>query len=179
MFDLNRFKQSLAETIAYCTPRLNMDDPKYSLRTLLYPLRDTGLDRMLLDSIVDPVIQIRSAIVDKFDHTGNYWHPKPPLPQGLAGGRLLCSEPDVTVSDGVSQLESNGFIDYDDIPACDTWVYGGTDGDLGRYLIAWIPAPLHPLVEQGMEYNCVECVRWLDSSCIYSFLPVLRAEGLI
>lgn len=177
MFDLNRFKQSLAETIVYCTPRFTMSDPKYSLRTLLYAFRNQDLGYDSLELLVDPVIGFRSRVV-KWLLNNNAC--ENPLPRGLSRGRLLGFDPENSLVEGASEMESRGFLDVSDAPACDTWVYGGRDNGAGQYLIAWIPQSLQQLIDQAIELNTTQCIQWLDNTSYgYSFLPILRAEGLI
>lgn len=70
-------------------------------------------------------------------------------------GRLLRYEPRENVSDGASRYASNGFFDPNDAPPWDTWV-GYSDGTL----TSWVPDPLVPLAQAGIDANAVDCIGW-------------------
>ncbi len=70
-------------------------------------------------------------------------------------GRLLRYEPRENVSDCASRYASNGFFDPNDAPPWDTWV-GYSDGTL----TSWVPDPLVPLAQAGIDANAVDCIGW-------------------
>lgn len=79
----------------------------------------------------------------------------------LAGGRLLVYEPDENVEDGASQYQTKGYFDGCDAPPWDTWVCY-----FQRSLISWVPAQLLNLANDGIEVNCVDCIRWIDETLL-------------
>jgi hypothetical protein len=72
------------------------------------------------------------------------------------------------VLDGVSEPESHGFFDSDDISPWDTWGYCALSVVTGRnepphpiaHLFSWVPAPFADLVQAGIDINPVGCIRW-------------------
>ena len=83
----------------------------------------------------------------------------------LAGGRLLAHEPDENVADGASQYQSKGHFDGDDAPPWDTWVCY-----VDRHLVAWVPPSLLRLAGEGIEVNCVDCIRWIEIDSVQELL---------
>jgi len=74
-------------------------------------------------------------------------------------GRLLIYEPWENVSDGASQVASLGFFDPNDAPPWETWIHYGD----GR-LVCWVPKLLIKLAQDGIDANCVQCIRWAGES---------------
>jgi len=77
-------------------------------------------------------------------------------------GRILVAEIDYVISDGVSEDESEGFIDYNDCPPIDTWFYMAANENK-RILFAWIPQKFVPLVQKGWEVNMLETFLWYEN----------------
>src|SRR5262249_45794147 len=105
----------------------------------------------------------------------------PPVDHDLSGGRLLWVDPSLGINTGAVQVETSGFIDYDDIPAWDTWicwVSEETDTSSGGYLLCWIPPAFVQVVEYGMAVSCTEPFRWA-SGVVAPFLRRLRATKLL
>jgi len=75
----------------------------------------------------------------------------------LTYGRLLAYLYEQSTGDGAAEVASDGFFDSDNIPAWDTWlVYIAED----HLLLSWIPDTLFKIVEDGMDVNWEECIRW-------------------
>ncbi len=75
-----------------------------------------------------------------------------------SSGRLLIYEPTENVSDGASQVSSQGFFDVYDAPPWDTWVHYADN----RELICWVPEALISLAQKGVDANCVDCIHWAN-----------------
>jgi hypothetical protein len=73
------------------------------------------------------------------------------------GGRLLLFTPQDSLSDGAATVASEGFFDVDNVPAWDTWLYFD-----GQSLLSWVPQPLFPKVQSGMDVNPEGCIKWAD-----------------
>ena len=179
----------LGQTIAWCAPRVSADDPTNSLRTLLPNLIHTMPHVDLLMLLVEPVVQIRSMFLEAEYKIERAWkRPIPPLPSGLAGGQLLIFYPNTSVSDPAAGVESNGYFDWNTIPAWDTWVYHGQEKmlfDNGyedehfEYLICWVPPQIIPLVDNAIDSDPTQCIEWLSKTTLFfSFIDLLKAEGL-
>lgn len=69
---------------------------------------------------------------------------------------MLVTFPAESLSDGTSPPPTGGFIDTDDIPAWDTWVY--FDAEL---LFALIPPDLVSAVDGAIWANAYNCIGWL------------------
>lgn len=76
-------------------------------------------------------------------------------------GRILVAEIDNTVTDGASEVSSEGLIDVYDCPPIDTWFYL-TNGSTGRLLFAWIPKQFLYNANEAIKVNCVDCLRWFE-----------------
>jgi hypothetical protein len=73
------------------------------------------------------------------------------------GGKLLLFTPQDSLSDGAATVASNGFIDVDNVPPWDTWLYFD-----GRTLVTWVPPQLISTVQLGIDVNPEGCIRWAD-----------------
>ena len=72
-------------------------------------------------------------------------------------GRILVYVPGENMSDGASRYASNGFFDMEDAPPWDTWLHYSE-----RTLVSWVPGVLIPLVQDGIDANAFDCIRWAD-----------------
>ncbi len=174
MFDLDRFKVQLAETIAWCAPRASVDDMANSLRNLLpeivanlvYP----KLDYHLMLRLVEPVITIRSTLLEREgDIARALKQPAPTLPTGLAGGRLLIFYPGYSIYDPAAGAETSDFFNTITIPAWDTWISAGVEVDFQErsnfpYVICWIPAQFVKFVDLATQVDPTSCIVWLDQT---------------
>lgn len=78
-------------------------------------------------------------------------------------GQILVAEIDSTVTDGASEVSSEGLIDIYDCPPIDTWFYL-INNPTRRTLYAWIPKQFVYNVNEAIEVNCVACLYWLKRS---------------
>lgn len=150
MIDLKTLQWRLAETINWCTSRVNPDDPQNCLRS---PELDPQLDldalnkylardfyfeagmqevdssfhRRIWDGRADAEIgSFQTAMAKVVTRRAqllrkNYSYPITPL-EKLKTGRLLLYFPDDNTRDGAVPNETDNFFDQDDIPPWDTWV---------------------------------------------------------
>ncbi len=160
--DLPHFQLRLTQTIAWCSSRINPEEPATCLRS--FDLRPPGswlLSRLDLswEYIVNAVAQER----------GQWLHNFGELPIGLQSGRLLMAT-SITdgTEDGATEVETQGFFDIEDLPPWDTWLcYLPGDPSNPRYrhgcLVSWVPCEFIEVVEAGMEADCMDCLRWADN----------------
>lgn len=176
---LRLFQKRLAETIAYCQPRLNPADVKNCFRTSplpnfkifpTYELKDIAHFAVTVEHKRRREMQGSSDSV--------------PLPAGLAGGRLLITHLNMTTCDGIAPVDTNGYIDECDVPAWDTWVYWGRDyrshrADTWDYLISWVPGVLHLRVHNAICASAFESITWLEDTEVYrlTFFNALKQAG--
>ncbi len=78
-------------------------------------------------------------------------------------GRVIVSEFGSVIMDGVSAIESNGFIDDYDLPPIDTWFYLLERHNL-LFMFAWIPEKFEKFAHQGIEVNCLDILYWLKDA---------------
>ena len=159
VFDDVPFERRLAETIAWCAPRVRAEDPKYSLRSeALSPgllARDRG-------------DMLRS--VASYRRTSARDAPVPTDRESMSGGRLLVYFPDADLADGAAEVQSNGFFDVHNVPPWDTWIALAADGpatadpSFQEYLVAWVPPELIACAAAGIDVNPERCIAWLDES---------------
>ena len=70
-------------------------------------------------------------------------------------GKLLLYWPHENLACGAARFSSNGFFDDDNTPPWDTWV-----DYKGGVLTSWVPEILIPWVQEGIDANPEECIRW-------------------
>jgi hypothetical protein len=173
-FNLERFKRQLAETILWC----KQTAPEY--RTVL-PVPSQPIARLP----VDKREQFIKLVLDtRRQKLGDIALPT----SNELEGQLLIFYPDCTFAfDGVAQLESRGFFDFDNYPAYDTWVdyglnqmqsqYVCREGE--HYLISWVPPQNVKNVDRAIQANADESLLWLsDSRVLFEFLPILKHNNL-
>jgi len=188
MFSLVNFTQQLAETIAWCSSRISLSDPKNSLRTVL-PKSVENIDEYdLMMRLVDSAITIRATLLEAYNRRDKVkGNSVQTLPTGLAGGRLLVFYPEWGTGDPMAKAMTGGFFNEITIPACDTWIYGGIDKTSYNrtykdvsYLVCWIPPQLVPMVDEATQTDPSECISWLDKTNIpLSFLDMLKERGFL
>jgi len=154
---LEPFWQRVAETIAWCLPRVDQESPRDCLRT------PSIRGRTLVGNYHDCVSNVATARRQELS-------PSRPEPvRGLAGGRLLIYFPDADLCDGAAECESQGFLDVYNTPPWDTWVAFVSEPvekniSYSEYLVAWVPHAFVGLAAAGILVNPEECIRWLDES---------------
>jgi hypothetical protein len=74
-------------------------------------------------------------------------------------GKILVVAIDNSVTDGASEVCSEGLIDIYDCPPIDTWFHL-THESTGRILYAWIPREFVYQAEEAIKVNCVDCIQW-------------------
>jgi hypothetical protein len=77
-------------------------------------------------------------------------------------GRIIVIDYEAAVIDGVSESESDGFIDLYDLPPIDTWFYMTKNNEDRVDLYAWVPNYFVPLVEGAIAVNCLDLISWVN-----------------
>lgn len=157
--DHNEFRRYISETLEWCAARFSMFDLAGSLRSAeLRPGRDiincTGQPE-ILNSTVWAVIRQRSALLAAQGH--GFASAK--RSHHLAGGNLLVACPQGSLSHGLSVGLTGGFIDGDEIPPWDTWIYFSNNR-----IVSWVPHNLISAVSSAIECNAEGCISWLCDS---------------
>jgi hypothetical protein len=187
-------QRRLEETIVWCTSQDWSTNPAEGLRTasfrpLGYRLKDQYDDILLYrtppqrQQLVEQIAEARATLLEKHGLA------RFSLAKRLNGGRLLAFTPDGTLQDGAATLATDGFLDDDNIPPWDTWIWyvindpvstpefwSGTVTD--SYLLSWVPDSLIKVVDAGIDVNPEECIRWaadLDTPFIWQ----LKRAGLV
>lgn len=80
-------------------------------------------------------------------------------------GRILVAEIDNTVTDGASEVCSDGLVDVYDYPPIDTWFHLEKNPN-GRLLFAWIPKEFVYNANEAIAVNCMDCLYWYDEQQI-------------
>lgn len=89
--------------------------------------------------------------------------------------RLLLVDYNITNHNEAKEIESNGFFDWADNPPWGLW-----GGELGEFLLAWIPSPFVDTVTHCVECECMDRLHWADMSEKYdvpSWLPPASDNG--
>jgi hypothetical protein len=167
------FEVRLAQTIVWCTSRLDPTDPRRSLR-------NDGLRPRILE--VSRAAAVVGVAGNRAAWDSDVRHAEPVhRADGLRGGRLLAFFPDESLSDGAAEAETGGFFDFDNTPPWDSWVALFRDGGTfpgADMLVSWVPAELLETVERGIRVNPEECILWLADSQT-SVAKVLKGRGLL
>ncbi len=178
--DISMFKQSLAETIAWCAPRASLADPVFCLRaSALWPAirhKDFYDERVLyVDdawkgyletlSIEKTATAVDTLITERGRLLQSENKPSSVITGDLAGGRLLLSAPDYGFFDGASKAESRGFIDDGDTSPWDTWVSFVFDPTMGQQfydsgIVSWVPPQFIEEVNKGIRVSFVDNNVW-------------------
>ncbi len=74
-------------------------------------------------------------------------------------GKILVVKIDDSVTDGASEVCSEGLIDIYDCPPIDTWFHLKQES-IGRLLYAWIPIEFVYQADEAINVNCVDCIHW-------------------
>jgi hypothetical protein len=156
------FWNSLAATIAWCMPKVDVTTPGTCLRTA--HTRPRLFTRGYFDTVSEAL---------------RHRYPRPkevPMDKDLERGRLLVYFPDLDLCDGAAEAESRGFLDVNNAPPWDTWIAMIADrrAKCGPCLIAWVPPEFLQLADAGVQVNPEECVKWLDADAI-AMCPALQA----
>ena len=144
------FRNSLAETISWVMPRMDIADPRWSMRSLeLRPSVDETRDgrpgffnnaRLIAD-----VVRKRSALLSQN------------MSRLCAKGQLLTLDYANTNFNEVTEIETRGFFDFADNPPWDLWI-----GDCCGLLVSWIPEEFVDIVDDAIEIELFEVLRWVD-----------------
>ena len=164
--DADIFRSRLAATIAWCRPRFATDRPKDSLRsTDLQPsIIITSSDELApVHSAVDSVIDRRASILGPVDNNNI-----------SKNGRLFGFYVRQTLFDGVSEMETHGFIDETNTPPWDSWICM-----VDELLISWIPPTMADDVQLAIVCNAEECIAWLTDIADNPFVEQLRRKQLV
>jgi len=166
------FQNNLLLTQSYCELQLKKGDnnPATALRTFnpiynedkLFSYKKIGfytsvqwsIDSLwrnphLYDELFEKQLAYKNASIVLVDNNKKF------------DGRIMVAEIDVTVWDGASEAEAEGFIDVNDCPPIDTWFYKTLD-DSQRIFFVWIPQQFVELVDEAIAVNCVDCISWYE-----------------
>lgn len=170
------FVKRLNETIAWCVPRVNVNDPKYCLRSQQLrpdykfdsePKYDVDIWAASIQ-MISQVVKTRSQLL--MPPTALSTEPD----IDLAGGRLLVHFLDESNNNGVTADITSFFLDNNDTPPWDTWVGAFIPKALAdqrpdevpvaySFLISWVPPAFHETVNEATESECVGMLMWADA----------------
>lgn len=106
-----------------------------------------GADPHLYEELFEKQLLHKRALIESVDNNKKF------------EGRIMVAEIDITVWDGASEAEAEGFIDVNDCPPIDTWFYKTLD-DSRRIFFTWIPQQFVELANKAIAVNCVDCISW-------------------
>ncbi len=110
---------------------------------------------------------------------------------GLSSGKLFLHNFDGNASDGASAGVTNFFLDNDNVPPWDLWLFYIPDEvlvkdpffapqtwTLSSFLIAWIPFEYLNLLNAGLRVHAEGCIQWADDTDS-SFIQTLSEAGFV
>ena len=115
--------QAIQEAVAWAELHWKVDDPQYSLRSLSLPY-PFHLNPWYT---VNQVILSRRRALSQIELESISWNKN--------DGQLWVYEPEISISDGVSNIESNYFLDQHNCPPWDLWV-GYVREDWRNYVLS-------------------------------------------
>ncbi len=148
----HKFATALRETIAWSTPRVDADNPRWCLRSEeLRPPHDDWEENnpgvFNCPEYIQHVTTTRSRLLAN--------HIPVSAPTDSAG-QLLLVDYNITNHNEATEDESNGFFDWADNPPWDLWVCESDDK-----LICWIPAVFVDVVNRSMQVECMDMLHWV------------------
>jgi hypothetical protein len=149
-------KNELRETQAWCAAKADLARPKECLR-------DERLKPVLLaNSRIEAVDDVRRS---RRLYRSRLIAGDQALETVIAAGRLIAYSPDFNLACGMSEAETKGYFDVNNLPPWDTWV-ALLDAPNAKHfevsLIAWVPPVFVPLVQAGIDVIPEQCVLWLE-----------------
>lgn len=155
-------KNELRETQSWCAAKADLAQPQKCLRT--EQLRPSLLEPTRL-AAVDNVRRSRSSAL-KCGKVSNDLQAE----TANADGRLIAYFPDLDLSCGIAEMETQGYFDIHNTPPWDSWVAILHTPNI-RYhpamsLIAWVPPAFVSLVDAGIDLIPESCVMWLDDCTV-------------
>lgn len=146
------FATALRETIAWSAPRINIDNPRWCLRSESpRPPNDNWRENnpglFNEPEYIQYVSVTRSRLLAAHDLDASATN---------RAGRLLIVDYNNSNHNEATEDESNGFFDWADNPPWDLWVC-----ELDDTLVCWIPAVFVDVVDRSMQVECMEMLHWV------------------
>jgi hypothetical protein len=156
------FATALRETIAWSTPRIDPDNPRWCLRSEeLRPPHDYWKESnpglFNCREYIRHVTTTRSRLVA---------HEAPDASASNRAGRLLLVDYNISNHNEATELESNAFFDWADNPPWDLWVC-----EIGDTLVCWIPLVFTDVVSRSMEVECMGMLDWVTADLVQRGYP--------
>jgi hypothetical protein len=76
-------------------------------------------------------------------------------------GKILATSFEETVTDGASEIESDGFVDINDLAPIDTCFYI-IYINRARIMLSWVPNEFITNAQNAIDVNCVDIIQWLE-----------------
>lgn len=159
--NIEDLSNSLEITKNWCDPLIDISNPESCLRTRVlekYLAKSQGIDFEKMSfwptaEEIDRTLSIKKAV---FSGTKK-------SPSSINLGRLLLSIPEQTNFNGLSNQESNGYLDDHDNTPWDTWVGQFEINDYEFLLLSWVPEEFVENVELGIQAECIGMIHWANS----------------
>jgi hypothetical protein len=164
--NVDAFRSNLAATIAWCRQRFDNDHRKASLRSKdLQPslIITSSNDLAPVHRAVNSLIDRRASILGPIDTTNVE-----------SDGRSFGFFVRQTLFDGVSEMETNGFINDTNTPPWDSWICM-----VDELLVSWVPPAMVEDVQLAIMCNAEECIAWLSDITDEPFVEKLRHDQLV
>jgi hypothetical protein len=173
---VDAFRESLAQTIAWCSSQPLPINPAQALRSP--ELRPGGATNTWFERVE----YVRAQRLQSL----RGMHSELPLMPYPGSGNLLIFDPEQSLSDGASEVESNGFFDAENTPPWDLWVAyiqepkqrSNLWSRFDAFVLCWIPPAFTELVDRAIAVNPEKCIEWakdFDSP----FIRRLRVTNLL
>ncbi|MFY1827430.1 hypothetical protein ACN47A_16030 [Myxococcus fulvus] len=161
------FKRRLAETIAWCLPRVDAARAGMTTRSveLMPPVCGHDGDTLVSMLLSVPAVPAEAVgfIVERRRRELERLKLMLPHPGDLMGGRVFATDFNSDLC-GAATAPSNGYLDDYDIPGWDTWFAHEPEGNFGGVVYGWVPPVLLELADQGFYVIPVSSVWWVEDA---------------
>ena len=169
------FTKRLHETVAWCSPLVNISNPKYCFRSSqLRPdyefssRPDEDVDLWADIHMINKVVASRSQLLLPAKTLRSEQN------IDLAGGRLLIHFLYESNHNALTADLTSYYLDNNDTPPWDTWVQAFIPESLTHqspdsvpsayaFLISWVPPAFLNSVNEATEAECVGMLMWADA----------------
>jgi len=147
--EIGLFRKRLAETMTWCMPRIDFEQPATCFRSKELEIDDAALDYKSIETEAPKVIARREALLQG---------------QSLVpiqnNGRILIFFFDNCLYEGAVAAETRRYIGGNEFPPWDTWICTAGQRN-NRFLVSWVPEAFVDEVNAGFLVMTIPWLTWV------------------